>query len=114
MKPIHKNQYDWKNTNDGYIFIFPEKWEGRVKVERDSINDEIVFRSFVNGEEGKELLRIYCAEDQPSREDRIANGYMLLHTKGDSSYLAIIPKESANDSLAPTAGDVAVGFHFKE
>ena len=98
------------------IFIFPERWENNVKVERDPINDEIVFRSYKGGSEGRELLRIYLAEDQPSREDRLANGYMLLHTKGDSAYLAYIPSapDTEGDGLTPAAGDVAVGFHFKE
>jgi hypothetical protein len=39
---------------------------------------------------------------------------MLLHTKGDSAYLAYIPTETGKDGLTPAAGDVAVGFHFKE
>ena len=111
---LKKKYTSYYSVNEGYIFIFPERWEGNVKVERDSINDEIVFRSYVNGTEGGELLRLYCAKDQPSREDRIANGYMLLHTKGDSAYLAYIPQETDNNGLTPTAGDVAVGFHFKE
>ena len=111
---LKKKYTSYYSVNEGYIFVFPELWENNVKIERDPINDEIVFRSYRNNESGNELLRIYCAGDQPSRDDRISSGYMLLHTKGDSSYLAIIPKESKNDVLAPTAGDVAVGFHFKE
>ena len=113
---LKKKYTSYYSVNEGYIFIFPEQWEGNVKVERDPINDEIVFRSYKDGQEGRELLRIYLAEDQPSREDRLANGYMLLHTKGESAYLAYIPSASdtESDGLTPTAGDVAVGFHFKE
>ena len=111
---LKKKYTSYYSVNEGYIFIFPERWEESVKVERDSINDEIVFRSYVNGTEGGELLRLYGAKDKHSREDRIANGYMLLHTKGDSAYLAYIPQETDNNGLTPTAGDVAVGFHFKE
>ena len=111
---LKKKYSSYYSVNEGYIFIFPERWEGRVKVKRDPINDEIVFKSYINGKEGSELLKLYCAEDQPSREDRLANGYMLLHTKGDSAYLAYIPTETGKDGLTPAAGDVAVGFHFKE
>ena len=111
---LKKKYTSYYSVNEGYIFIFPERWEENVKVERDAVNDEIVFRSYADGTEGIELLRIYCAEDQPSREDRIANGYMLLHTKGESAYLAYIPTSPENDPLAPTAGDAAVGFHFKD
>ena len=65
---------------------------------------------------GRELLHIFCAEDQPSREDRISGGYMLMHTKGDSSYLALIPSnpDVDNDGLTITAGDAAVGFRFRD
>ena len=113
---LKKKYTSYYSVNEGYIFIFPERWENNVKVERDPINDEIVFRSYKGGSEGRELLRIYLAEDQPSREDRLANGYMLLHTKGDSAYLAYIPSapDTEGDGLTPAAGDVAVGFHFKE
>jgi len=113
---LKKKYTSYYSVNEGYIFIFPERWENNIKVERDPINDEIVFRSYKGGQDGRELLRIYLAEDQPSRDDRLANGYMLLHTKGDSAYLAYIPSapDTEGDGLTPTAGDVAVGFHFKE
>lgn len=103
------------SVNDGYIFVFPEKWQGNVTVGKDLVNDEIVFRSYVNGKEGRELMRIYCAEDEPSRQDRLSNGYMLMHTKGESAYLAYITPRSDNapEDLAITAGDAAVGFRFK-
>lgn len=104
------------SINDGYIFIFPEKWHNNVTIKRDSVNDEIVFCAYDNGQTGRELLRVYCAGDSASREDRISSGYMLLHTKGDSAYLAYIPgsTETAADSLSLSAADTAVYFKFKE
>lgn len=113
---LKKKYSSYYSVNEGYIFVFPENWEDSVRIERDPINDDIIFRSYKNGQTGRELLKIYCAEDQPTRDDRIANGYMLLHTKGDSAYLAYIPSDpdTDGDGLTPTAGDVAVGFHFKE
>ena len=97
------------------MFVFPDKWRDRVTVKRDAINDEIVFCTYSNGETGRELLRIYYAEDPVSREDRISAGYMLLHTKGDSAYLASIPQSSDDsDGLSLTAGDVAIGFSYIE
>lgn len=104
------------SINDGYIFIFPEKWHNNVTIKRDSVNDEIVFCAYDNGQTGRELLRVYCAGDSASKEDRISSGYMLLHTKGDSAYLAYIPgsAETAADSLSLSAADTAVHFKFKE
>lgn len=100
------------SVNDGFVFIFPEKWYDRVTIRRDSINDEIVFCAYENGETGRELLRLYLAEDSASREDRITGGYFLLQTKGDSAYLGYIPPddEENNDGLSLSAGDAAVCF----
>lgn len=103
------------SVGNGYIFIFPEKWRNKVTVKRDAINDEIVFCKYnkgaKDGEIGEELLRICCAEDEASREDRLYTGYMLLRTKGDLSYLAYIPPY--DDDLSVTQADVAIGFVCK-
>lgn len=112
---LEQKYSSYYSVGDGYIFVFPEKWEKNVTIRRDAVNDEIVFCAYSDGEVGRELLRIYCAEDSASREDRISNGYMLMGTKGDSAYLAYIPYNQTNtdDGLSPTAGDVAVGFIMK-
>ncbi|MDE6102231.1 MAG: hypothetical protein K2F73_04575, partial [Ruminococcus sp.] len=104
------------SINDGYIFVFPEKWGNKVTVKHDYVNDEIVFCAYENETAGRELLRIYMAEDSPSKEDRLSNGYMLMRTKGESTYLAYIPvsDDENDDGLSVTAGDVAVGFKFRE
>ena len=81
---------------------------------RDTLNDEIVFCKYESGGMGRELLRIFCAEDEPSREDRISLGYMLMHTKGDSAYLAFIPNDNSDDDLSITPADAAVGFRFRD
>lgn len=112
---LEKKYSSYYSINDGYIFVFPEKWENHVTMKRDSINDEIVFCSYENGKAERELLRIYFAADPPSIEDRISNGYMLLHTKGDTAYLAYIPVQNDNsDGLSVTEGDIAVGFRCRE
>lgn len=109
---LEKKYLSYYNINDGYIFVFPERWENHVTVKRDSINDEIVFCSYENETTGRELLRIYFATNQPSIEDRISNGYMLLQTKGDSAYLAYIPiQNDHDDNLSLTEGDLAIGFN---
>ena len=113
---LKKKYSSYYSINAGYIFLFPEKWQNRVTVRRDPINDEIVFCEFSNGTFGRELLRIYYAEDEISRDDRISSGYMLLHTKGESSCLAFIPEENSenNDGLSINSGDTAICFRFKE
>ncbi len=112
---LEKKYSSYYSVEDGYIFVFPEKWDNKVTVRRDAVNDEIVFCAYSDGEIGRELLRIYCAEDSASREDRISSGYMLMGTKGDSAYLAYISynQTTTDDGLSPTAGDAAVGFKMK-
>lgn len=103
------------SIGEGYVFVFPDKWRDKVTVRRDAINDEMVFCAYADKTVGRELLRIYCAEDPVSREDRISAGYMLLHTKGDSAYLALIPQSGGeSDGLSVSAGDVAIGFSYIE
>ena len=104
------------NIGDGYIFVFPERWRDKVTVKRDMVSGDIVFCTYSDGQTGRELLRLYCADDTASREDRLLSGYMLLRTRGDTSYLAYIPpySELYDDDLSAVAGDVAVGFMFSE
>jgi hypothetical protein len=111
---LGKRYTSFYSINNGYIFIYPEKWERKVTVKRDTVNDEIVFCKYGEEGMGRELLRIFCAEDEPSREDRISGGYMLMHTKGESAYLAFIPPDTDTDGLSLTAGDAAVGFRFRD
>lgn len=104
------------SINYGYVFIFPERWHGNVTVKTDAINDEIVFCALDDeNRAGRELLRIYCAEDSASREDRISSGYMVMHTKGETAYLACIPQTDENsdeDKLSLSAGETAVNFRL--
>ena len=113
---LERRYTSYYSINDGYIFIFPEKWKGRVTVKRDTVNDEIVFCAYNNGEMGRELLHIFCADDQPSRDDRLSGGYMLMHTKGGSAYLAMIPSnpDVADDGLSITSADAAIGFRYRD
>ncbi len=111
-----KSKYiSYYSIGDGYAFIFPEKWRNKVTVRRDAINDEIVFCAYSGGEIGRELMRIYCADDEASAKDRLSTGYMLLRTKGESAYLAYISPNSDNsDGFSVTAAEAAVGFIYKE
>ena len=111
-----KGKYaSYYSVGDGYVFIFPEKWRNKVTVRRDAVNDEMVFCAYSEEGIGRELMRIYCADDEASAKDRISTGYMLLRTKGESAYLAYVSPNSDNsDGLSITAAEAAVGFIYKE
>ena len=57
---LSRKYYSYYNITDGYMFLFPERWVGRVTVRIDSRTDEAVFVKY----EGdniyvmKELMRI--------------------------------------------------------
>ena len=112
---LEKKYTSYYSISNGYIFIFPEKWQNRVTVKRDAVNDEIVFCALTEeGTAGDELVRVYVAEDTASREDRISAGYMLFHTKGDSAYLvSSAPERIAGSDFWLSSGVIASGFRFK-
>ena len=112
---LERKYTSYYSVSDGFIFIFPEKWRNKVTVRRDPISNELAFHALSDGKRGRELMRICHADDAASREDRLSTGYMLLHTKGDSAFLAFIPQYGEHaDGLSVTSGDVAVGFRFKD
>ncbi|MDE7225413.1 MAG: hypothetical protein K2N49_00910, partial [Ruminococcus sp.] len=65
--------------------------------------------TYDNEKMGQELLRIYCAEDDASLEDRTASGYILLRTRGESAYLAYVPQND-NSGLNITQSEAAICF----
>lgn len=112
---LERKYTSYYSTSDGFVFIFPEKWRKKVTVRRDTISNELAFNVITDGKRGRELMRICHAEDIASREDRLSTGYMLLHTKGDSSFLAYIPQSGSHaDGLSISSADVAVGFRFRD
>lgn len=110
------------SVNDGYIFLFPEKWEEKVTVKR-AADEEIVFCTFTMNENevvmGRELLSICRIEgtlDSNEVKEKIGAGYMPMHTKGDSTYLANVSltEDASGDGLSITMGEAAAGFRFRD
>ncbi len=99
---------------EGYMFIFPERWINHVTVKKDVINEELVFTEYKDdGSKGEELLRIYISYDSASENDHISSGYQLIHTNGETSYMAYVP-EAKNKELALVSGETALCFKFTE
>lgn len=111
---LEKKYSGYCSIADGYIFIFPERWINRVTVRKDIINEELVFKEYrEDGSEGGELLRIYISYDSASENDHIASGYQLIHTKGETSYMAYV-SEALNKNLELVSGETALYFRFTE
>lgn len=94
------------SISDGYAFIIPDNWLGKVSVKLDTLNDEIVFYKL---SDQKELLKIYTAEDSASREDRITAGYQIVHSKGEAYHLVYVENE---DELSISTGELALYFKY--
>lgn len=111
---LEKKYSGYYSITEGYMFIFPERWLNRVTLQRDIINEELVFYEYIGSEaKGTELLRIYTAYDSASENDHISSGYQLMHTKGEASYMAYVP-DSSKDDLKLKPGETALYFKFTE
>lgn len=107
---LEKRYSGYCSIADGYAFIFPERWINHVTVKKDIVNEELVFIEYTeDGKNGEELLRIYISYDSASENDYISYGYQLIGTKGETSYMAYIPRNN-NKSLGLSKGETALFF----
>lgn len=108
---FYTEHYSYYSINDGYVFMLPEAWVGKVTVVNDPLEGELQVCEY-NGkltEDMPVLLRIYISSDEADTEEHLAAGYQLLHTKGTASYLV---KAEAHESLAVSAGELLLAFRF--
>lgn len=99
------------SSNDGYVFMLPEQWQGKVTVVNDAAADEVQICRY-DGEWSEKmpvLLRIYISSDEADTNEHLAAGYHLLHTKGTAAYL--VKAESADD-MEITVAEMIMCFQF--
>lgn len=104
----HKSYY---NANDGYIFMLPKAWQGKVTVVKDAVEAELQICLYDGawGEEMPVLLRIYISEDETDTDAHLAAGYHLLHTKGTAAYLV---KHEPVEGMEVSLSDLILCFRF--
>lgn len=104
------------NAIDGYWFLFPDAWKGKVTCKGDAKNHSMAFYRWINknkkdknGAVGAVLLRIkiFAKSDWNSSTD--SHGYTKLLEQNNMVYAAMIP--SPSDKLAPTMSDVSKSFN---
>lgn len=108
---LFTEHYSYYSINDGYIFMLPEHWKNRVTVMNDSLNGELLFCEYTGSleEDLPVLMRLYISYDEADREEHLAKGYTLLHTKGTASYLV---KTEPHETLSVSAGELLLCFEF--
>ena len=76
------------SVSEGYAFMLPETWREQVTAISDGLTGDIVFYHYAGSltEPMQELLRIGTASDRETRDSRLAEGYRLLHSRGNAYY----------------------------
>ncbi len=100
------------SLNDGCVFLLPTAWYDTVTAVTDTLTGDIVFFRY-DGEINDhmtELLRYSVAQDVESQEEREAEGYQLLHTRGKASYYMKVAE--TEDDLAQSWETLMVRFLF--
>ncbi len=104
----HRSYY---SGADGYVFMLPEIWQGKVTVVNDAAADELQLCLYTGDwtEPMPVLLRIYISSDEADTNEHLAAGYHLIHTKGTAAYLV---KTEDLDGMEITAAEMALCFQF--
>ncbi len=107
---LYTEHYSYYNVNEGYAFLLPDAWVGKVTIVKDTTRNELQICEY--SEENSELpvlLHIGLVYDESELKARLADGYLLLHTKGNTRY---VMKAEAGHPLSESVGDLLLCFKF--
>ena len=101
------------SLSDGCLFILPESWYGTVTAVTDALTGDIVFCRYDGAisDHMAELLRYGAVHDQEEQDDRTANGYQLLRSRGKTAYY-MRAAQPESDELALPQEELLVRFFF--
>ncbi|MBQ9376057.1 MAG: hypothetical protein IJU04_06975 [Ruminococcus sp.] len=102
------------SVSDGYVMVYPSRWNDMVTVKKDSASGEIVFYKYegdVNAEM-TELIRV-AAISNTDKQEYLDNGYELINTKEQMVYMAKI-SDNADEPLVPTMDEIKNSFLIVE
>lgn len=76
------------SLSDGCIFLLPPSWYGTVTAMVDSLSGDLMFCRYAGSiEDSTEvLLRYSMVQETELQEERLSDGYLLLHTRGKAAY----------------------------
>lgn len=108
-----KKHSGYYSINDGYAFLFPERWKDDVSVRIEN-NDAIFF--FCSQNKQIELFRI-CSRTKDEKEMFIANNKNKypdideIYSTGNIVYLACIAQQNEkNSAMLPSIAEISFGF----
>ena len=100
------------SLSDGYVMLYPSRWDGQVTVKTDNKSEETVFYKYdgdINGEM-TELMRIAVTSND-YKTDYLYSGYQLVGEKGRLCYMVKIAHDK-NEPLVPTIDEVNNCFYL--
>ncbi len=108
---LYTEHYSYYNVNEGYAFLLPRSWVGRVTVVKDTAANSLKICQY-DGEWNEDmpvLLHICIVNDESEMKALLADGYQLLHTKGNARYMM---KAEQDQALSVSVGDLLLCFRF--
>lgn len=97
---LAEKERGYYSLSDSCMFLLPLEWYGKVTAVTDALTGDIVFCRY-DGEmtEGMtELLRYCVIQDEEEQEERVADGYHLIRTRGKATYDIYVPQ--SEDEMA--------------
>ena len=105
-----KKHYSYYNFNDGYVFMLPQRWSGKVTVKLASESNELVFYKF-DGQMTDDMLELMRIKVSDRTEDNRGKniGYRAITAFGQNEYLVKIT-DNEDEPLAPTMSEITHSF----
>lgn len=106
-----KRLSSYYSISNGYNFIIPEKWIGKVTAVYDSDNDELTFCRYQGAIHDKlpVLFKMCVASDSEKSDSLAADGYTLIRTKGNKQFWLWI---NDSDSFIDSPSELMFNFIF--
>lgn len=96
----------WFSITDGYIFIIPEEWYGKITAKADE-NEVILLEK----DNSREILTLKIISDNENKEAFSDDGFELLRSRGAKKFFI---KINENSSLVNSAAEIMMKFKFEE
>ena len=105
-----RKYHSYYNTSKGYVFMFPQRWQGTVTVKLDSDADELIFYKYEGEINDKmvELMRIRTGDKEKENSEELRKrGYKQIVTGRD--YWVKLTKNDS-EPLILTMSEVTFNF----
>lgn len=102
------------SVSDGYVMIYPNRWNDQVTVKKDTQSGDMVFYKYngdINGEM-TELMRIAVVSSSDMAEYSY-DGYQLISLKGQLDYMVKLSDDS-DEPLVLTIDEIQNSFYIVE